>query len=251
MKVEDYLKSFSQDIWYKKANFAHSKIQRLKTEKAKVDYINDLYSTYLQLIENFIIFLLVRWTQNTIFLFKDSREIIHHFKKLEKQIISWILSEVLRTVPKDRYSRIYKKHESLIKEIFKDYFQDRGFLNSYKHWYRITENSYNNSIWIKVEGSEWPFVNIMSVAHSISYLSVEKDKKTGDSLIFEQKVGFDTDYIFWKIMFITHIISVIKQLYFAEIWKEIKVEYCTLDNTWLLEKKNSMRFKFHKYTIKK
>lgn len=248
MNIEEYFENFSHSIWQKRAKASLDKINKLKRNKSKVDYVNDLYSTYLQLIENFIILLLVRWMNNTIFLFKDTRETSQYFKENKNHLIQWLLKEILLCVPKDHYSKTQKRYEKLLEEVFKDYSQDKSFLNSYKHWYRLLKNWFDASLQIKRTGLESDFIEIAKTSHTISYLGLKKDHKNKTTYVYENQISFDPNYIYWKIYFITDIIEKIIFLYKRE-WK-IQINYLTLDNEWYLEKKNSFRFSNPKWIIK-
>ncbi len=248
MKIEDYIKNFSFNIWEKKATFCIKKINKLKKQQNKIDYINDLYSIYLQLIENFIIFLLVRWSNNTIFLFEDSYSIITSFSKVKDNLIKWLLDEIFICLTNSEILNLRQKYEKLLKEVFNDYENDKNFLNSYKHWYRITWNSFNNKLYIWLEWNDKKFL-FWNYKHNLSYLWVRKDRKKKISYIDEYIIWFDSNYIYWKIIFITDIIDKVKFLY-KRYWK-IKLNYLSLDDSWFLERKEAYRFcNKNKYFIK-
>lgn len=250
MQIDDYIKNFSFDLWNKKATFCINKINKLKKDKSKIDYINEIYALYIQLIENFIIFLLVRWTKNTIFLFKSSYEIQKQFNESKKDLFEWLIKEIFIWVPKDKYISFRSRYLQLLNEIIKDYTNDKDFLNSYKHWYRIKWNFFNSTLAIRPTWSTGDFIKLASSPHSISYLWLREDKKNKIKYIDEHSISFDSNYIYWKIIFITDLIDKIKYLY--KRWWKFQLNYLTLDNTWYLQKKNSFRFcQKNKYYIEK
>ncbi|EKE29280.1 MAG: hypothetical protein ACD_2C00193G0001 [uncultured bacterium (gcode 4)] len=203
-----YIKNFSISIWSKWLSRYSYKIGKLKTVKWKEDYTYLLFTKYLQLIENFIIFLLVCFDEDWIdVIFYNSRKIEEKIKKLlsldQDLRLTMESKEILGEIMKLYISSNHVEYKKLISESLKDYFQYKDVLNCYKHGFRldnIWKNNWTASIWD----------NKFKIAEYDSWI-IYYTKRSG--IIFENRLSFNYEYIVLKSDFLISFIENIKLNY--------------------------------------
>lgn len=219
--IDYYVKNFSTWVFSKQLNTYWVKLRKLKTKKWKDDYLFLFYSSYLQLLENFFIFLLVLFNKNSIDnIFENNRvqrERILDLLKLKQKdwkIIYWIEFDVfLKTIIKEYIWTNENEYHKYTKEAIKDYFSYKDLLNSYKHWFRL------NSHW------EWKTYIWMNDKH---FLVSENDSSILYytkiwNIIYENTYFFNFEYIWLKAEFIINLIDNLK-LNQLNAWKKFKRE---------------------------
>ena len=202
-----YIKNFSIKIWSKSINHYSNKIEKLKSEKWKEDYIFLLYTKYLQLIENFLIFLLVCFDENWIeIIFYRNNKIEEKYKdffSLKWENITLKTKIVIEDIIKSYIVSNHNEYKKLILESLKDYLEYRDLLNCYKHWFRldnIWKNSWSASIWENKfhmgEFNSW-----------IIFFTKKLD------IIYRNSLSFNYEYINLKSAFVVNLIENIKLNY--------------------------------------
>lgn len=217
--TEYYIKNFSTWVFKKQLFFYSSKLDKLKTKKWKDDYIYLLYSSYMQLIENFLIFFLVlfqeKWVEN-IFSFDSNNNIKNLF---------WIIDNNWKIEYSTKFDLFLRdkiwtyiwtnenEYLKYIKESIKDYYTHKDLLNSYKHWFRLNSNwAWKTFIWMNDK-------NFLVWDYDSSILYYTKKRTT----IFENIYYFNYEYIILKAQFIINLIDNLK-LNYLNVWKEINFE---------------------------
>ena len=152
MDLKTYIKDFNTTLYLKRANLSFDKITRLKTEKWKQDYIHELYACYLQLIENFMIFILVIWSWDILYLFEESCDIRKKFWNYDKN-------------------------------------NDLDYLNAFKHGFRIYSQIWPWSVNISPNWGNIAY-KIVDSEYSISYLSKKKSMIYQNNIYFDPKYTY-------------------------------------------------------------
>ncbi len=242
--LREYIENFNISTITRQAHIAHTKLKTLKNKRNKDDFAIILYASYLQIIENFIIFLLVNLHEVGIEnLFASNWVIRENYTELfsiqdykisyqGKLFIENILKQIL---PKNVDDKIVHNYRRFIVESLEDYMRDKDFLNSYKHWLRVS-----SSWWITISMSlEWwsgKWFLIGDYDTSISYYT----KK--DDIIYKNDMSFNYEYIVAKIIFLENLLGNYKKSLLSE-WKNIIIDYIAIIDDSILLKYGISRFK--------
>ncbi len=222
----DYIANFSVSPLTRQTNLAISKLEKLKTDNWKKDYAIILYSSYIQLIENFIMFMLVllddAHLENLFEL--QTKNIVERYGKLfwiENWKISFLWKQKIKNILKWLFPNVFtediaKNYAKFITESLEDFVQDKNFLNSFKHWMRVQsigKTSYRiGLIWWTQEFWMWDF------NCSIRYYSKEI------KLIYENTISFNYEYVHAKIAFLENILENLKKKMQTK-QKSFKIKY--------------------------
>lgn len=143
--LRDYYSTRQYSIWFAKIKHSARRIDELKTESKRADYILELYSAYMQLLE--ILLTNIRIATNksealeTLFI-KNSelRKFFTHAQN-DPSFFRWFLTNIDFAIKEkdeiNRYKEKFEEHEEILREVIKDYLADYEFLNAYKHGFRV------------------------------------------------------------------------------------------------------------------
>jgi len=210
--TDSYIKNFTTWLYHRQANLCISKFRKAKKKSTRDDYTYLLYTTYLQLVENFQIFLLVifhpAWIDN-IFI-TSSQEIWKRFNEIFQQFHDKSVFEKKHFFKLQLEKMIgcfcwshFSEYHRLISEAFEDYTKHKHLLNSFKHWFRLHSRwEQTTYIWRST------MHKIMETDSSLVYYTKEWNT------IYEISHAFSMEYIALKAEFIINTIENLKKLYF-------------------------------------
>lgn len=246
--IEYYIKNFNTWTFNKQSNFCSSKLNKLKTKQWRDDYTFLLFSNYLQLLENFLIFLLVffhkDWIDN---IFENNRKQKNNlFELLDLEDNNWKTKYWIRfdifikQIIRDYIWLNEDEYFKYIREAIKDYFAHKDLLNSYKHWFRL------NSRW-KISNS-FNLNNKSFLVSSFDSSLLYYTKKW--NIIFENNYSFNYEYIKLKTDFIINLIDNLK-LHRLNIWKSFIRETIYICDKTIKTKSSNSITKTQIFKIKK
>lgn len=219
--TDRYIQNFSTWLYHRQVKLCISKFRNAKKKEIKDDYTYLLYTTYLQLFENFQIFLLVvfhpAWVDN---IFISNKELPKKFDEIfeqwenkssyeKKHLFKLQLEKMIGWFCWNHFSEYHK----LIFDAFEDYTKHKQLLNSFKHWFRLHSRwEQTTYIWRST------MYKIMETDSSLVYYIKEWNT------IFEISHAFSIEYIALKAEFIINTIENLRKLY---LWKNKTTAICT------------------------
>jgi hypothetical protein len=143
--LREYYASRQYTIWFAKIKYAAKRLDELKTEARRVDYILELYSAYLQLLEILLTNIRIATNKSEALatLFIGNKELRGFFSQAQHDpsFYRWFLTNIDFAIKEkdqiNRYKDKFEEHEEVLHEVIKDYLADYEFLNAYKHGFRV------------------------------------------------------------------------------------------------------------------
>lgn len=208
--TNNYIKNFSTWLYHRQVNLCISKFRNAKKKETKDNYTYLLYTNYLQLFENFQIFLLVLfhplWIDN---IFIANKELPKRFNEIFEQLDDkstyekkyFFKSQLKKMIGSFCWSHFSEYHK-FISEVFEDYIKHKQLLNSFKHWFRLYSRwEQITYIWRNT------MHKIMETDSSLVYYIKEW------GIIFEISHAFSIEYVALKAEFIINTIENLRKLY--------------------------------------
>ena len=259
-ELHTQIQNIDTKYWDRRSSHSFDKINQYKRLSNKAPYIIDIYATYLQLIEIFMLNTLALLKNDWSVIFKGNTElrdlIIEMFyddiekKRFNTQIIFDLINNLVLglegTVEMKNRKEKLLNYSKFLQEIIADYMTDYDLLNAFKHGYRV-QGSGENSISIAPSGSDKSFL-LNKFTSSIVYLSKKKN------IVYEMSVSFNYERIFLKIQYLINILENIKEIECAIYEKRpIKVLHHLVitDKAKVQSSWGNSRWKTPKYEIKK
>lgn len=221
-----YIKNFSVWVYKKQLRICASKIPISKKKITKDDYIYLLYTTYLQLVENFYIFLLVLHQSDGIDNLYISQ--FNLYKKIYD--VFWVDIDLDGKIKNKHNQKLSLKkymqyatkgnvdeYAKYIFEATEDRLKHKNLLNSFKHWFRLSSN-WESSLSI---ADNWPVSVLWKLDSTLVYFYKEKS----DDKIYKVVHGFNYEYILLKSEFIVSAIENIRKDYLFAQNKTTKPNY--------------------------
>ncbi len=220
-----YIKNFSTGVYKKQILDYSSGILRSKRKENKDDYTYLLYVTYLQLIENFLIFLLVLFHEDGVDnlyckptkLYSNIESLLGMYgieTEIEKDLIR---KEKILSYLKYCTSDNEDEYVKLITESISDWYKHKNLLNSYKHWFRL-ESTWSKTVSMWQNNVNYRFGDYDS---TIVYYFLNKDDKN----LYRTSHSFNFEYIRLKSGFLLSTIENIRQNYLIAQWLLRKKHY--------------------------
>lgn len=242
--LKEYIKNYSVSPIIRQTNLAFSKLKSLKTKKGKDDYVILLYTWYIQIIENFIIFWLVNLhkdsLENLFALHQKLRENYTELFHIQENKISlqgkiFIEDIVIQILPKNVDKNVVHTYKKFIIESLEDYLVDKDFLNSYKHGLRISSNGRSTT----TMSLDWWWGKWFIIGDHDTSLSYYTKK---DAWIYKNDISFNYEYILAKIAFLENLLENFKKHQLSE-WRNIVVEYARITDDSILAQYGILRWK--------
>lgn len=259
-ELHTQIQNIDTKYWDRRTSHSFDKINHYKRLSNKAPFIIDIYATYLQLIEIFMINTLALLKNDWTIIFKSNSElrdlIVEIFykdvdkKRFDTQVIYNLINHLVlgqegAVKMKNRKDKLMN-YSKFLQEIISDYMIDYDLLNAFKHGYRV-QGSGENSISIAPTGSDKSFL-LSQFTSSIVYLSKKKNT------IYEMSVSFNYDRIFIKTQYLINMIENMKEIECAIYEKRpIKVLHHLVitDKTKVQSSWGTSRWKTPKYEIRK
>ncbi len=220
--LQNYYREIEFSLWNRKINHAVASITSLKRDKSKKKYFIELYSTYLQLIEIFCINVFVI-TENDLWsnVFLSNRQLAEKIQnrfyqaessRFDKKFSTfflehWVFGVEDKTAIRDFAGKI-ELYLDIIKESLFDYSEDKHFLNSYKHGFRVQAGG-KSTFGIGI-GTSQEVHKLGDFNASVTYFH----KK--EAVIFERQICFNWERIYQKTSFLLNMLQNIKTVYTAK-----------------------------------
>ncbi|MCD4811735.1 hypothetical protein K8R14_03985 [bacterium] len=217
-ELHTQIQNLDTKYWDRRVSFAFDKINTYKKLANKSPFIIDLYTSYLQLIEIFLLNTLSLLKLSWVIVFIKNHELRDLVKKtfykdyskkrFDRELISNLINNLVLgkkgTVRlKDRKGKL-SSYSMFLQEVITDYLADYDLLNAFKHGYRV-QGSGENSISITPTGSTKSFI-LSEFTASIVYLS--KEKQT----IYEMSVAFNYERIYLKSQYLINMLENMKEI---------------------------------------
>lgn len=159
-------------------------------------------------------------------------------------IIFWIILFFWIT-DKNKISNIESKKEIyfwILSEFLKNRFEYKGFLNAYKHSFRVFSD--NTDIYMSFWNNRIT-QNFDSVITYFDYMNEKDDnlKNTGKFLIRECRIWFSSEYLYIQMNFILNMLQNARKIVLND-WTDILIETLILENEDLEIYRNNFWF-FH------
>lgn len=214
---DNYIQSFTTWIYTRQIPLFIRKIRNSKTKIVKDDYTYLLFTTYLQLFENFQIFLLVlfdsHWIEN---IFNSTKTTIERFNYLfeqsedpiQKRKNTYNFKSILNQIIGVFVWEHFPEYHRFITSALEDYKNHKQLLNSFKHGFRIN-SQWKQTLAIWRGNIMHPIIECDS---TLVYYIKEKNR------IYEISHSFNMEYIAVKAEFLINIINNLKIIYLKK-WK--------------------------------
>jgi hypothetical protein len=217
---DDYYRKASTSYWLDRIQACQSAYNTETDDELKGNHLIEVYSVYLQLIEIFFInfaayvakppsFLANLFMSNGNILdlaneFLDDREagLKSYLKTHQRPILE--MSSTDDSEAKLNADHMLAVYQSLLKEVIRDYNQDREMLNAYKHGFRVDFTSGENVLAIGIQGGQEMSTVLRSDAE-IHYYSKKKENRgehAGRIVVYDHIVTFSALRIFGKATFV-------------------------------------------------
>lgn len=215
--IVDYFKNIQTDYFVHRLNDIAGNFFKHKSEKRKSQHIIDLYSFYVQLLEIFLLNLLIMSAKQdqffSIVFSKDQKKFRKEVERLfaDNEYPEWIMEHLVFGINEKNQIKRYGEKKAIysiiLKEAVKDYLKDYEFLNAYKHGFRT--QSFFGKKRLVISG----FV-ISEGDSEIKYYSKIQNK------IYENCIIFNFERVLNKCVFINSILYNSKLVFVARISKK-------------------------------
>lgn len=230
--TKEYYKNFDLAILNNKLNFLTGMLLKLKSEKAKKIYYTELYATYLQIVEIFCINTFAVSDNDllkNIFLFnkaiqeKINTRFYEEINHDGKDFITYLLSNFVFANRDDKKDRTEQKsdYKHMIKESIDDYKQDKDFLNSYKHGFRVYSGE-KSSLSIGITGGN-SMTKLQDYSSSVSYYIKEQD------IVWKCNISFNWERVYVKSLILINVLENMKKVYLSA-GKKINFQYIAFED---------------------
>lgn len=232
--TKEYYENFDVEIFQHKLNFIVKKLNTLKSEKSRKKYYTELYATYLQIVEIFCINAFAvsdnELVENIFLSNFDVREKIKtrfggETNGKNEDFISYLLNNFVFAKKDDNKDRTQQKndYQRMVVESIDDYKNDKNFLNSYKHGFRVFSNE-RTSISILPANGKTAF-KLQDYSSSVSYYS----KECNDCPILKFTICFNWERVYVKASILINILENMKNIYLHP-GEKIKFVYITFND---------------------
>jgi hypothetical protein len=259
-QLHTQIQNIDTKYWDRHSSHSFDKINQYKKLSNKAPFIIDIYATYLQLIEIFMLNTLALLKNDWTIIFignSELRSLISETfysdfakKRFNNEIVSDLITNLVLgqegTVEMKNREEKLTTYSKFLQEIITDYLNDYDLLNAFKHGYRV-QGSGGNSISIAPTGSTKSFL-LSKFTSSIVYLSKKKN------IVYELSVSFNYERIFLKSQYLINMLENIKEIECAIYEKRpIKMlnHLVITDKVKVQSSWGTSRWKTPKYEIKK
>lgn len=215
--IVDYFKNIQTDYFVHRLNDIAGNFFKHKSARRKSQHIIDLYSFYIQLLEIFLLNLLIMSAERdqffSIVFSKDQKKFRDEVERLfaDNEYSEWIMEYLVFGINEKNQIKRYDEKKaiylSILKEAVRDYLKDYEFLNAYKHGFRT--QSFFGKKRLVING----FV-INEGNSEIKYYSKIQNK------IYEKCIIFNFERVLNKCVFINSIIYNSKIVFLARFLKK-------------------------------
>ena len=217
----EYYREFDVGVFYKKLKTIAKKIDSLKKERNKKIYYTELYATYMQIVEIFCVnsfaisekdLLSNVFLSTTAIQKKIETRFFKDRNKKGQTFVEYLVDGFVFNLANDNKDRTEQKSNyiRLTKEAIDDYTQDKDFLNSYKHGFRVLSGE-KSSLSIGVTGGK-SMMKIADYTSSVSYY--KKDKRNG--AVLKCDISFNWKRVYAKSVVLLNILDNMRRTYLAE-----------------------------------